>query len=356
MGTQNCTVSSAGAGLGVAGEYLKRQEAKVAVSCGLLAIGNCFWFPERRTTKNERRDWRLKILKPEMRTAGRWLSVDPHVHSIYSGGSLTPLEILNSAGRALLDAVAISDHHEVRGAIEGQIIAGTAPFLPLVVAAQEVSAGEHCHFLLIGSTKAQPELNRSRLGATLQMHRQSGGAVILAHPWTALKNSWFKGLLRELVTAGLVDGLELGNSALFEQERGNTSGVRTIWDEWVLPYQLAVTGGSDYHYTGRNRVIGGGRTYLKVTAPGETGIIEALRARRAVAGLFGPSELNLPGLASGNKIFLGQEPWHGEIMRLNANLQRTLMDKRRFNPKIARILWQLVEAGHFQAARELLGK
>lgn len=289
------------------------------------------------------------------RGGNHWVSVDLHVHSIYSGGSLTPLEILNSAGRALLDAVAISDHHEVRGALEGQIIAGTAPFLPLVVAAQEVSAGEHCHFLLIGSTKAHPELGRNKLGAALQTHRQSGGAVILAHPWTALKNSWFKGLLRELIAADLVDGLELGNSSLFELERGNTGGVRAIWDEWALPYQLAVTGGSDYHYADRNRVIGGGRTYLKVTAPGETGIIEALRARRAVAGLFGSSELNLPGLASGKKIFLGQEPWRGEIIRLNANLQRTLTDSRRFNPKTARILWQLVEAGHFQAARELMG-
>jgi hypothetical protein len=285
----------------------------------------------------------------------RWVSIDLHVHSIYSGGSLTPLEILNSAGRALLDAVAISDHHEVRGAIEGQIIAETTPFLPLVVASQEVSAGEHCHFLLIGSTKAQPAIGRNQIVEAVRLHRQGGGAVILAHPWTALKNSWVKGLLRELIAERLLDGMELGNSSIFELERGNTGGVRTIWDEWVLPYQLAVVGGSDYHYADRNRVIGGGRTYLKVSAPGETGIIEALRARRAVAGLFGSSELDLPGLASGKRIFLGLEPWRGEIIRLNTSLQRTLMDGRRFAPKTARILWQLVETGHFQAVRELIG-
>jgi hypothetical protein len=285
----------------------------------------------------------------------RWVSVDLHVHSIYSGGSLTPLEIITSAGRALLDAVAISDHHEVRGAIEGQIISGNALFLPFVIAAQEISAGDHCHFLLIGSTQAQADVGRNQIGETLRRHRQSGGAVILAHPWTALKNSWFKGVLRELLAEGLLDGMELGNASIYEMERGNVSVIRAIWDEWALPYQLAVTGGSDYHYIDRGRVIGGGRTYLKTATPGESGIIEALRARRAVAGLFGPKELDLPGLAFGKSVLLGQEPWRGELLRLKASLQRTVSGDRRLSSKTAGVLWQLAEAGHYQVVRELLG-
>jgi hypothetical protein len=284
-----------------------------------------------------------------------WISIDLHVHSIYSGGSLTPLAILNEAGRAMLDAVAISDHHQVRGALEGQIIAANNRFLPTVVAAQEISAGDHCHFLLIGSTKARSDVGRSQLGEALRRHRQSGGATILAHPWTALKNSWFKDLFRELLAERLVDGIELGNFAIYELDRSRLAGMCGIWDEWVVPFQLAVTGGSDYHYADRNRLIGGGRTYLKVATDGETGIIEALRARRAVAGLFGPGEINLPGLTSGKSVFLGLEPWRGEITRLNTGLQRILTDGRRFAPKTARILWQLVDSGHFQIVRELLG-
>jgi hypothetical protein len=289
------------------------------------------------------------------REAYRWVSVDFHVHSIYSGGSLTPLEIIKSAGQALLDAVAISDHHEVRGAIEGQIISGNSQFLPLVITAQEISIGSHCHFLLIGSTRAQEDLGRGQIGETLRRHRQNGGAVILAHPWTALKNSWFKGVLRELLAEGLLDGIELGNASIYEMDPGNVTVIRAIWDEWALPYQLAVTGGSDYHYTDRSRVIGGGRTYLKTATPGESGIIEALRARRAVAGLFGPKELNLLGLASGKSVLLGQEPWREELLRLKASLQRTLSGDRRLNSKTAAVLWQLAEAGHFQIVRELLG-
>jgi len=98
--------------------------------------------------------------------------VDLHVHSIYSGGSLTPLEILNLADSAFLDAVAISDHNEIRGAVEGQIIAGATPRLPLVLSAQEISAGDHCHFLLIGSTEAQADTGRAKLPLILQAHRE----------------------------------------------------------------------------------------------------------------------------------------------------------------------------------------
>ncbi|MGD9156653.1 MAG: hypothetical protein PVG90_14320, partial [Bacillota bacterium] len=64
---------------------------------------------------------------------------------------------------------------------------------------------------------------------------------------------------------------------------------------------------------------------------------------------------NLPGLTSGKSVFLGLEPWRGEITRLNTGLQRILTDGRRFAPKTARILWQLVDSGHFQIVRELLG-
>jgi hypothetical protein len=293
-------------------------------------------------------------LKPEGNKAYAWVSIDLHIHSIYSRGTLTPLEIIHSAGRALLDAVAICDHNEVRGALEGQIIAAKTPFLPTVVTAQEVSAGNHCHFLLLGSTKAQSDLNRNQVGAALQAHRQGGGAVILAHPWTALKNSWFKGLLRELLISGLVDGLELGNSSLLELERSNIGVVRAIWDEWAVPYQLAVVGGSDYHYSDRSRVIGGGRTYLKVTAPGEAGILEALRTRRAVAGIFGTREINLAGIGSGRNIFFGLEPWLGELSRMKTTLQQAVKRYNRFNPKTAWTLWQLLELGQFQAARALL--
>ncbi|HYH05052.1 MAG TPA: CehA/McbA family metallohydrolase [Bacillota bacterium] len=285
---------------------------------------------------------------------GRWQSVDLHVHSIYSGASLTPLEILNSAGAAFLDAVAISDHNEVRGAIEGQIITGSTVGLPVVLSSQEVSAGEHCHFLLVGSTRAQADVNRSKLPEVLQKHRETGGVVILAHPWTTFKNNWFRGLCRELIAGSLLDGMELCNASVLELPRSVVALVRKLWEEWVIPNRLAVVGGSDYHYRNKERKIGLGRTYLKVYEPGEKGLLDALRNRRCVAGLFGGPEIDFPGVMVGGNFYLGQEPWWGELQDLINVLRYRVAQRERFDSRAICFLLQLIAAGHFQAVADLL--
>lgn len=281
--------------------------------------------------------------------------MDLHVHSIYSGGSLTPLEILNLADSAFLDAVAISDHNEIRGAVEGQIIAGATPRLPLVLSAQEISAGDHCHFLLIGSTEAQADTGRAKLPLILQAHREQGGIVFLAHPWTALRHNWFRGFCRELVTAGLMDGMELCNASILDLARSAAPVIRGIWEEWLLPYNLAAVGGSDYHYRNKGRVLGMGRTYLKVFEPGENGLLEALRNRRCVAGLFSEIALEFPETGGESRFLLGQEPWLGDLKALLERLQVRIVERERIDPGPARFLRQLLSAGHFQAAADLLG-
>jgi hypothetical protein len=285
---------------------------------------------------------------------GRWVSIDLHVHSVYSGGTLTPLEILNEAGSALLDAVAISDHNEVRGAIEGQIIAQANPGLPLVLASQEVSAGDHFHFLLAGSTRPQADVGRGKLAEILELHKRSGGVVLLAHPWTVWRKGWTQGCLRELVGAGLVDGVELANASLLELSNNERSILRNIWDEWVLPHNLAVVGGSDFHYRDKGRRIGAGRTYLKVFQPGEAGILEALAARRSIAGLFGCGTDALPGLRYGALILWGNEPWRDELYGLIGTLRARLQCLCRIHPNGRNFLIRLLDAGHFQPVEDLL--
>lgn len=283
---------------------------------------------------------------------GRWQCVDLHVHSIYSGASFTPLEILNRAGAAFLDAVAISDHNEVRGAIEGQIISGSTPGLPTVLSSQEVSAGDHCHFLLVGSMRAQADVNRAKLPEILYKHRQTGGAVILAHPWTAFKNNWFKGLCRELLAGNLLDGMELYNASVLELTQD--AWVRELWEDWIVPNQLAVAGGSDFHYRNKERKIGAGRTYLKVYEPGEKGLMDALRSRRCVAGLCGDFQIDLPGVKVGGNVYLGQEPWWSEFWDLINVLRYRVAQRERADSPAACFLLQLIAAGHFQAVADLL--
>jgi hypothetical protein len=285
---------------------------------------------------------------------GRWVSIDLHVHSVYSGGTLTPLEILNEARSTLLDAVAVSDHNEVRGAIEGQIIAQANPGLPLVLASQEVSAGDHFHFLLAGSIRPQPDVGRGKLPEILQLHKQSGGAVLVAHPWTAWRKGGTHSCLRELIEAGLVDGLELANSSLLELADDERSVLRDIWDQWVVPYHLAVVGGSDFHYRSKGRRIGAGRTYVKVFHPGEAGILEALTARRSIAGLYGCGADALPGLRCGALVFWGNEPWRDEFYGLIRTLRAKLQSQCRLHPNGRNFLLRLLDAGHLQPVADLL--
>jgi hypothetical protein len=285
---------------------------------------------------------------------GRWISIDLHVHSVYSGGTFTPLEILKEAGSTLLDAVAISDHNEVRGAIEGQIIAQANPGLPLVLSSQEVSAGDHFHFLLAGSIRPQSDVGRGKVAEMLQLHKQGGGLVLVAHPWTAWRKGWTHSCLRELIEAGLVDGLEFANASLMELSEHERSVLCDIWDELVLPHNLAVVGGSDFHYRGRGRRIGAGRTYVKVFHPGEAGILEALAARRTIAGLFGCGATALPGLRYGALAFWGNAPWRDEFYGLIRTLRAKLQNQNRIHPNGRSFLIRLLDAGHFQPVADLL--
>jgi hypothetical protein len=253
------------------------------------------------------------------RWRGRWVSIDPHIHSIYSGGSFTPLEILKFAQSELLEAVAISDHGEVKGAIEGQAIATGNPELPQAILSQEVSAGDHFHLLAIGSKEAWPNVSRGKIVEKIQEHHHAGGATVLAHPWTMPRNSWAAGCLKDLITGNFLDGVEFFNSAVMEFFKESASFIRYFWDEWVVPYNLGIVGGSDFHYPRQGRMIGAGRTYLKVFNPGENGIIEALRARRSVAGLFCQRHLDFGWIGTGNSLIFGAEPWCGELKQLTVD-------------------------------------
>jgi predicted metal-dependent phosphoesterase TrpH len=288
------------------------------------------------------------------RFKGRWVSIDLHIHSVYSGASFTPLEILKFAQSELLEAVAISDHGEVKGAFESQAIAGGNPELPLAILSQEVSVGEHFHFLAIGSKEPWSNVGRGKIVEKIQEHHQAGGATVLAHPWTMPRNSWAAGCLKELITGNFLDGVEFFNSAVIEFAREATSYIRSFWDEWVIPYNLGIVGGSDFHFPRQGRKIGAGRTYLKVYQLGEDGIIEALRARRSVAGLFCNRHLDFGWIGAGNNLIFGAEPWCGELKQLKVNLKNQVAESYLFDQNGKLFLGRLIEAGHFQYVQDLL--
>jgi predicted metal-dependent phosphoesterase TrpH len=285
--------------------------------------------------------------------SGRWVTADLHVHSSYSGGSLTPAELLVLGGAQLLAAIGIADHDRVEGAAEGERFAESNPGYPLVIPAQEISLGDHFHLLAIGSREAWGGNNRKQLSEKLKIHHDNGGAVILAHPWTVPKTSWAAGCLRELLNGNVIDGIELFNASLLEFPNGE-SQLKPVWEELVVPHRLGVTGGSDFHYHRQGRRLGTGRTYLKVSRPGLAGIIEALRERRTVAGMFSYRPFDFGSFGAGYHVLLGNEPWYGELKRMAVGLRNQIKRFPKWNQEKQKILNRLMVGGHYQFVGDLL--
>lgn len=283
---------------------------------------------------------------------GRWVTADLHIHSVYSDGGFTPAQILKYSASHFLDAIAIADHSEIKGALEGKALAENHPELPVTLTAQEVSAGNRFHFLLINSCEAHPEFTKDDIMDRLARHRRLGGVIIVAHPWTMPNSKWARSCLRDLIAADLVDGIELFNSAALEIPNIRSVWER-IWEEWVGPYKLGVLGGSDFHHLHKGRYIGTGRTYLKVYSPGEQGIIDALRARRCVAGLFGNRTTEESSIETG--LLWGQEPWSTDLQKFRENLQkRFTTGLNRHTPVYHRLFSNLFEVGNYQLLADLL--
>ncbi len=285
----------------------------------------------------------------------RWVIADFHIHSTYSGGSLHPNEILSMAQNQFLDVVAISDHENIQGSKEANVLSMGNPGLPQAIMSQEISLGNHFHFLLIAGK--QEKWGNPCRGAFLEkfgLHHQYGGIIILAHPWTMPNSGWAKGFLKEIIAEGLLDAVELFNSSILELPTENCISLRNFWEDWIAPSHVGIVGGSDYHYYRQGRSLGSGRTYLKVLYPGEKGILDALRKRRCVAGLFSYQNFDLDWLGRGHSILLGREPWLGELKQFIAELQLDLKRVRFLKPNLKKDFSRLIECGYYQMARELL--
>ncbi len=285
----------------------------------------------------------------------RWISLDLHIHSTYSQAILNPKIILEMAYQYSLDGIAISDHQEIKGAYEARYWAQQNPALPRVLLSQEVSAGKRFHFLILGESQANIQLNRYNLVRQLESISKEGKIIILAHPWSIAYNDWAQACIKELIMEGILDGVELFNSGLLDHPKKRFSLVREFFEEWVSPYGLGVYGGSDFHGFHKERFIGKGRTYVKIDQEGVQGIYEALKRRRTVAGLFPLESKNYQWPESGESILLGNEPWLGELKSLRSNLQALVAKKRVFNNEEKIFLNGLIELGHFQKVFDLLG-
>ena len=171
---------------------------------------------------------------------------DLHMHSELSDGLSSVEAILDSAERAGLDVIALTDHDDVRGAFELRELAARRSSPVEVVTGAEVTTRSG-HLLALWIEEEIPMF--CSLAQALGLIHKAGGIAIAPHPLSYLTFSIGEGALRQVAAHGdgvrMVDAIELRNPSY----AGRVRASRALWlNTHVL--RIAETGSSDAHHAG----------------------------------------------------------------------------------------------------------
>jgi predicted metal-dependent phosphoesterase TrpH len=233
---------------------------------------------------------------------------DLHIHSAVGDGLATVAQILDYVEqRTDLDLIAITDHDEVRGALDARDLAASRGCRFEVIVGTEITTRQG-HLLAYDVERRYPMM-RSLRDSIAAVH-DDGGFVVVPHPLSFLTTSAGRIALRRAVDcddpARRPDGIELFNPSL----AGRVRHTRAIALNRRLG--LAETGGSDAHHP---RLIGTART----TFPGRTArdFRAALAARTTAAeGEFWTVGDHMHGLA--------EQQWRSMVLGPTQKLMRAL--------------------------------
>ena len=199
---------------------------------------------------------------------------DLQLHSDLGDGLSSIAEILDSAERAGLDVIALTDHDDIRGAFALRELAAQRSSPVAVVPGVEVTTRSG-HLLALWIEDEIP-MFCSLADALLAIHA-AGGLAIVPHPLSYLTFSIGEGALRQLAASGdearMVDAIELRNPSY----AGRVRASRAAWlNAHVL--RIAETGSSDSHHAA---LIGTCWTEFPGSSPHE--LRTALRERTTMA-------------------------------------------------------------------------
>jgi len=182
------------------------------------------------------------------------MKCDFHIHTHYSYDSnSSPKEIVDKAIKERIDCLAITDHGEVKGALEAIEYAKEKPIL--IIPGIEVKSKEGD---ILGLNVKEKIPNGLSAKETIKRIKERGGFVVIPHPFGLFCK--FRGNLKELIKE--IDAIEILNASIF----GNGNEMAK---EFVKENNLPFTVGTDSHFP--NFI---GKCYLEI--PGENLSIEEI--------------------------------------------------------------------------------
>lgn len=177
--------------------------------------------------------------------ARRFGRADLQVHTASGDGmedARTIFERIEVLGE--LDVIAVTDHDDIRGALEAREVHARAPYHFDLVTGIEVTT-QQGHLLALWVD--QPVRSFRSLEETVAAIHAQGGIAVVPHPFSLLTRSIGKRTLERVLAiadeATHPDGIEVSNPT----SAGWDTGIRTV-DANRARWRLAETGGSDAHF------------------------------------------------------------------------------------------------------------
>lgn len=213
-------------------------------------------------------------------TAARYGRADLQIHTSQGDGMEDALTIFEAVERdAFLDVIAVTDHDDVRGALEAREVYERHRerwHFDLVTGIEVTTT--HGHLLALWVDQPIPSFKP--LEATVAAIHRAGGIAVVPHPFSLLTRSIGRRTLdrvMRLPAEQQPDGLEVANTLAKGWHAGEHARARNH-EAW----HLAETGGSDAHF-----VEAVGRAYTRFPGADAAALRRAIEERRTEGILLG---------------------------------------------------------------------